>query len=79
MRDLLLLMISFGPGFRPHPLSGVFILRYTTGARLRRSVPDGQGGHIQKVYEIPREYQHKQAEKQDWTMAEGSRSLPAFH
>ena len=36
---------------------------HQTGARLRRSVPDGHGGHIQKVYEIPREYQHTQAEK----------------
>lgn len=36
---------------------------HQTGARLRRSVPDGHGGHIQKIYEIPREYQHTQAEK----------------
>ena len=36
---------------------------HQTGARLRRSVPDCHGGHIQKVYEIPREYQHTQAEK----------------
>ena len=26
-------------------------------------VPDGHGGHILKIYEIPREYQHTQAEK----------------
>ena len=38
-------------------------LFHQTGARLRRSVPDGHGGHIQKIYEIPREYQHIQAEK----------------
>ncbi|MEE3482584.1 MAG: hypothetical protein VZQ80_11525, partial [Lachnospiraceae bacterium] len=36
---------------------------HQTGARLRRSVPDGHGGHILKIYEIPREYQHTQAEK----------------
>ena len=36
---------------------------HQTGVRLRRSVPDGHGGHILKIYEIPREYQHTQAEK----------------
>ena len=36
---------------------------HQTGAKLRRSVPDGQGGSQQKVFEIPREHQHEQARK----------------
>lgn len=51
---------------------------HQTGARLRRSVPDGHGGHILKIYEIPREYQHTQAEKAGLDYGGGLRSLPAF-
>ena len=36
---------------------------HQTGAKLRKMVPDGQGGLTPKIFEIPREYQHKQAQK----------------
>lgn len=36
---------------------------HQTGAKLRRSFSDGQGGFLTKVFEIPREHQHTQAKK----------------
>ena len=42
---------------------GVPFSYHQTGAKLRRLVPDGQGGRAVKIYEIPREYQHLQAKK----------------
>ena len=36
---------------------------HQTGAKLRRTIPDGQGGLRAKVFEIPREHQHIQARK----------------
>ena len=36
---------------------------HQTGAKLTKTIPDGQGGHFRKTFEIPREYQHEQARK----------------
>ena len=36
---------------------------HQTGAKLTKIIPDGQGGHFRKTFEIPREYQHEQARK----------------
>lgn len=36
---------------------------HQTGAKLQKLVPDGQGGHVTKIFEIPREHQHEQARK----------------
>ena len=36
---------------------------HQTGAKLTKTIPDGQGGHYRKTFEIPREYQHEQARK----------------
>ena len=42
---------------------GVPFSYHQTGAKLRRNVPDGQGGYIQRIFQIPREHQHSQAKK----------------
>lgn len=42
---------------------GVPFSYHQTGAKLRRNIPDGHGGHVQRIFHIPREYQHSQAKK----------------
>lgn len=42
---------------------GVPFHYHQTGAKLRRSVSDGKGGLVPKIFEIPREHQHDQARK----------------
>lgn len=49
---------------------------HQTGAKLRKTIPDGQGGYIRKIFEIPREHQHEQARKAGLVYGGGIEEIP---